>query len=88
MENNEVAPDKVVKQRLEEIAIHPWHKRIWGKLGEIDRLFIERFALEHFSKDRNAFEMKVNRVFMDQPEKPKRWKEILEVLTVYNSRRV
>lgn len=65
-------------------AIHPWLYRVYSRLSAQDRAIATEFIESHVHLDKGAFELKVNRMFMDK-EKPKNYKEILELLTCCNS---
>lgn len=71
------------QQRVEELKSHPWLKRLFKGLRGPELAMIEAFCATNAGADKNEFEARVNRMFMDR-EKPKRWKEILEVLANAN----
>lgn len=62
---------------------HAWLKKVHSKLKAEDRRIAEEFIASHDGLDQGAFEMAVNRMFLDKP-KPKRFGEILELLTCCN----
>lgn len=70
--------------KFESYATHPWLKRVFGKLEQSDLEFCRSFITSQGEASRGDFEMRVNRLFIDR-EKPKRWKEISELLTCCNS---
>lgn len=63
---------------------HPWLSKVYAKLRLDDMNAIESFIASNSLLDKGSFELKVNRMFLDKP-KPKRFKEILELLTCCNS---
>jgi hypothetical protein len=67
------------------IQSHPWLGRSWQKLSETDRQAVLSFIEAFKDLDIGPFELKINRLFLDQPEKPRRWKEISEILTCINT---
>jgi hypothetical protein len=42
------------------------------------------FICKNHSCDKGEFELRVNRMFLDNPSKPKRWAEIMEILSSCN----
>lgn len=74
-----------LKKNLKELEIHPWLKRLFQKLTKEDRERINKFIDTYGDDSPVGFEIRLNRLFMDQPEKPKRWKETMEILTNLNS---
>lgn len=67
---------------------HPWiGKKLMNRLSFEDKEIILKFLDENLSLDPSQFELKINRLWMDQKDKPKRWKEILEILSNMNSKR-
>ncbi len=71
-------------QRLESFKSHAWMKRLYKKISKRDETFLEETIREHANLDKNAFEMMVNRLFLDKP-KPKNWKYIIELLSNSNT---
>lgn len=67
------------------LATHPWLGRVYKKLTIKERLQCEVFLVLHTGSDKDRFELAVNRMFLDDPEKPKHYKEMLELLTCANS---
>jgi hypothetical protein len=70
---------------FESLQNHPWLKKSWGKLKIAERDFARQFLNDHANLDRGQFEFKVNRMFLDQPIKPKNWTIISELLSNANS---
>ncbi len=63
---------------------HPWLKRVFKRLSEKDINFAMSFIDRHDSLGKGEFEKAVNRIFIDV-ERPKHYKEILELLSCSNS---
>jgi hypothetical protein len=72
-------------EKFESLQNHPWLKKSWGKLKTVEREIARQFLNENAQLDRGQFEFKVNRMFLDQPNKPKNWTIILELLANANS---
>jgi hypothetical protein len=72
-------------QAFEAYQAHPWLKKVYRKLTVEELSFVFAFLKENAGLDKGAFELKVNRLFLDQPNKPKHYREILELLTCSNS---
>jgi hypothetical protein len=71
---------------LSYIRSHPWLHRLFKGLKSYDIALMENFIIENDSLDSNEFEKKINRLFLDQGDaKPRRWKEISEILSSANS---
>ncbi len=68
-------------EALEALADHPWFSRIWSRLSAEDLAMMRAWAREHAELDAAAWEMAVNRMFLDR-SRPRRWREIMEMLTV------
>ena len=77
-----------MKTRLElvreKMTQYPYAKHA-QKMTAREREIVTTFIAENDALYRGAFELKVNRMFLNQPEKPKRWVTICELLTVANS---
>lgn len=65
-------------------ANHPWLGRVYAKLTSSDLTLVRDFIAANDSLDVGQFELAVNRMFLDKT-KPKRWREVLELLTCCNS---
>jgi hypothetical protein len=72
---------------IKMLSIDPFYGRLMKKLSTADLDIILSFCENSISLDRNEFEHRANRFFMDR-EKPKNWKIISEILSVINARRV
>lgn len=73
-----------------ELERHPLGmiKKDFKKLKKDEMELSLRFIEENSHLDRNDFEFKLNRLFLDKENnKPKNWKIILQLLSMTNSRR-
>lgn len=61
--------------------------RNFKKLKKDEMELSLKFIEENSHLDRNDFEYKLNRLFMDNRNPPKNWKIILELLSMTNSKR-
>ncbi len=66
-------------ERFKSLETDPWFGRVFKKLKAEDRALCERWIVANDALDAGAFEQGVHRMFMDR-EKPRRWKEITELL--------
>jgi hypothetical protein len=64
---------------------HAIFGRLWKRLIPSERDFAHSFINSHDNLSKKDFEYAVNRAFLDLPNKPKHWKEILELLACTNS---
>lgn len=71
-------------QKLESLKTHAWLKRLFKKLNASDEAFMRSVILGNEHLDRGQFELMLNRLFIDVPNKPKNWKYILEALANAN----
>lgn len=67
-----------------KLAQHPWLGRVYDRLTMREREIAVTFIHEHDHLAKGEFEYAVNRMFLDR-ERPRRYKEILELLTCANS---
>lgn len=70
-------------KNFENLKTHPWLSRIYNKLSTSEIDFAVNFIKTNDALSKSEFEFKVNRVFINK-EKPKRWKEISELLVCSN----
>jgi hypothetical protein len=63
---------------------HAWLSRVFDRLKNSDLDIAIRFIETNDHLDIGNFELAINRMFLDK-EKPRRYKEILELLTCANS---
>jgi hypothetical protein len=61
---------------------------IWDRLPLAEREQVYSFISIHSTASVADFEMRVNRMFMDQKKKPKNWVLITDLLLAVNSRYV
>jgi hypothetical protein len=72
------------RQHLNDIINNPWLSRVYNRLTPAEVLICNEFILANTNKGHAEFELGVNRIFIDK-QKPKHWKEILEILSCVNS---
>jgi len=68
------------------LATHPWLKKCHAKLTDDEKRLATDFITANDSLNKSQFEMAVNRMFIDQKNKPKRYAIILELLSCANGR--
>lgn len=72
---------------LSETQKHPFLKRLFKGMKSDDVSMIVNFIRESEGLEVNEFEKKINRLFIDKGDlKPRKWKEISEVLSVVNTK--
>lgn len=59
----------------------------WLKMKSTSQQYVITFLKDNFEHDRDLFEFKANRYFVDQIDKPKDWAMICELLSVINNMR-
>lgn len=69
---------------FEAFKNHAWFNRVYKRLSENEREIAHKFIEQNDGLDKGSFELAVNRMFLDK-QKPKHYKEILELLTCANS---
>ena len=62
----------------------PWYGAAMRKLNRSEHSLCVAFLVEHEKLDKGAFEMAVNRMFLDKMERPKNWTLIADLLTAAN----
>lgn len=72
---------------LAELRDHPWLRKVWAKVGQKDIYLIVTWMSERADLEYGAFDVAVQRMHMDTTaeQRPKKWKEIQELLTCLNS---
>lgn len=75
------------EQSLDKLRNHIYYGKLYSKLNMKDKAEVVAFALVNFDLDKNDFEFKVNRMFLDMPDKPKNWTLICELLSAFNGLR-
>jgi len=68
------------KEKFNLYSTHPMMHKTMSKLSVEEKNLCRSFINENDNLDRSAFEMKVNRMFLDKTDKPKEWTRILELL--------
>jgi len=77
-----------MKNPLDILEKHPHYFKLLARLTINEKLIVIEFFQENRNLDKNLFEYKINRMFIDRIEKPKNWSIIMEVLSIVNSIRV
>ena len=73
-------------EKFHSLKDHPWYHRIYSKIPESDIAQIETWIKIRERCTAFEFECWINRLYIDNADKPKRWKEILDLLTASNVR--
>lgn len=73
-------------EAFNSFATDAWYKRVHKRLKVSDIAFCVTFIEEHDALDIHAFEMRVNRLFIDDRNRPKLGSLIVELLASANSR--
>lgn len=58
------------KAALHRYAAHPWYKKIYSRLSREQLAYCDAWIDERDHLDIHAFEMAVNRMYLDMREKP------------------
>ena len=69
---------------FKSLKTHAWFNRVYKKLNAADIKFCEEYLNNNKHLDKNEFEFKVVRIFLDNPNKPKNWTLIQELLANSN----
>jgi hypothetical protein len=69
---------------FDNLAKHPWLGRVFSRLKDEDLAAARAFISANSELSKGDFELKINRMFIDRV-RPKRYKEIMELLTCANS---
>jgi hypothetical protein len=67
-------------QKLLSYETHAWYSRIYKKLKPDEVKAMIAFLKAHDHLETGPFEMAVQRMYLDKPNKPKHWVEINELL--------
>lgn len=70
--------------KFKTLRVHPRHSKMIAKLSLFDLAYCDAWIQANDELDQNDFEMRVNRMFMDNPDKPKNWATIMEVIATCN----
>lgn len=65
---------------FETLRTHAWHGKVFAKLKKSEVEQCQTFLRENESLDIVTYEQKVQRMFLDQSEKPKNWTVMNELL--------
>lgn len=71
--------------RFKSFSTHAWFKRVFKRLSREEIALAERTLLANDAKGKDDFERFCNRLFLDDPDKPKHWMEIRELLANANT---
>lgn len=73
-----------LKERFEaykKLESHPVEKKLYQKLTAFERSYIELFIFQNRDLSENEWASKVNRLFLDNKDKPKNHVQIWAILT-------
>lgn len=73
------------RAHFESLKEHAWHGRVFGKLTEDEVRRARAFLDANEALSKGDFELAVNRMFLDDPKRPKYWAIISELLLCSNS---
>jgi len=71
-------------QKFRSLKEDAYYRKYFKKLSSSDIKFIESFIEANKDLPRDEFEIKANRLFIDNPNKPKNWVALIEFLTSSN----
>lgn len=71
-------------EKFRSYAAHPWLGKTFAKLKVEDIVAAEAFMAAHAASSRDAFELAVNRMYLDK-HKPKNWTIVTELLSSCNA---
>jgi hypothetical protein len=77
-----------MERRLEafrNLKKHAWLGRVFARLSAKEIAGAEGFIRARGDDSKDAFELAINRLFIDAPDKPRHWAEISELLSCANS---
>lgn len=67
---------------FQQLSSHPWYERLFKKLSARDVDWAQRFLSETHHLPLPEFETRLNRVFLHDPNKPKAYITLWELLQV------
>jgi hypothetical protein len=73
------------KEHFMALADHPWLGRSYKRLREEDVHWCLNWLDAHASDSKDAAALIITKLFLDNPAKPKAWKEMEELLICSNS---
>lgn len=73
------------RSNFEALKEHAWQGRIFSKLAEEELRRARAFLDANQDLSKGDFEIAINRMFLDDPKKPKHWAIISELLLCANS---
>lgn len=83
--NRDMNRTAAIKAVIESYRTRPHFNRIMEKLTTSDMSEIIAFVDDNGDLDRGSMEVKINRLYLDLPNKPKNWTRIQEILSCANS---
>lgn len=66
--------------KLQELKKHPIEKKLFAKLSEFEKSYVDAFVYQNRDLSTNDWAEKVNRLFLNEPNKPKNHKDIWAIL--------
>lgn len=69
------------------VAGNHFYGRTWGRLNQRERDIVTGFIHIHRDDEPPVFETYLNRLFLDDTSKPKRWLDVMDLLVNFNSYR-
>ena len=67
--------------QLSELKNHPIEKKLFAKLTKVDESYIDLFIFQHRDLSANECAEKVNRLFLEEKNRPKNHSQIWAILT-------
>lgn len=78
----------IINKRLikfDTFQTHPWLRKLYNKLKKEEILICYKFIKTNELLNQSDFEIAINRMFLDNKNKPKNYTLILELLSCANS---
>jgi len=66
--------------KLQELKKHPVEKKLFKKLSKFELSYVDAFVFHNRDLSTNDWAEKVNRLFLNDPDKPKNHKDIWAIL--------
>lgn len=66
--------------KLLELKKHPIEKKLFSKLSKFEESYVDAFVYQNRDLSTNDWAEKVNRLFLNDPDKPKNHKDIWAIL--------
>ncbi len=71
---------------LKALSDHAWYGKVLKQMSEAEFDLVVELIEEHGDLDRNEWTVKINRLYLDQPNKPKRLSLLQDVLMACRGR--